>query len=90
MNTERRLSSSRVSHALHVPSITVGLALLAVYVIWGSTYLAVRLALQSFPPLMLSGIRFHLVLLLSQSPLSLSGLSSFWASGANGPGDRSE
>lgn len=44
MNTERRLSSARVSHALRVPSITVGLALLAVYVIWGSTYLAVRLA----------------------------------------------
>ena len=37
-----------------------GLALLAVYTIWGSTYLAVRLALHSFPPLLLSGIRFLL------------------------------
>ncbi len=74
MNIERRLSSSRVSHALHVPSITVGLALLAVYVIWGSTYLAVRLALQSFPPLLLSGIRFLLAGSLLFLILRLRGL----------------
>jgi drug/metabolite transporter (DMT)-like permease len=33
-------------------------ALLAVYIIWGSTYLGMRIALQGFPPLTLSGVRF--------------------------------
>jgi drug/metabolite transporter (DMT)-like permease len=35
-------------------------ALLALYFIWGSTYLAIRLALPGFPPLMMSGLRFVL------------------------------
>jgi drug/metabolite transporter (DMT)-like permease len=34
------------------------LALFAVYVIWGSTYLAIRVALVSFPPFLLMGSRF--------------------------------
>jgi drug/metabolite transporter (DMT)-like permease len=36
----------------------VVLALLAVYVIWGSTYLAIRIALEGFPPFLMAGIRF--------------------------------
>lgn len=37
----------------------VALALAAVYVIWGSTYLAIRFALEGgFPPFLLGGIRF--------------------------------
>ncbi|MBP3984253.1 drug/metabolite exporter YedA [Pseudoxanthomonas helianthi] len=37
----------------------VPLALAAVYVIWGSTYLAIRFALEGgFPPFLLGGIRF--------------------------------
>lgn len=36
------------------------LALFAVYVVWGSTYLGLRFGLESFPPLMLGGIRFLL------------------------------
>ncbi|TDN69446.1 EamA family transporter [Paraburkholderia sp. BL10I2N1] len=35
----------------------VALALTVVYIVWGSTYLAVHVALGSFPPLMLSGLR---------------------------------
>lgn len=34
------------------------LALAAVYVVWGSTYLGVLIGLEGFPPLLLSGIRF--------------------------------
>ena len=34
------------------------LALFAVYIVWGSTYLGLRFGLESFPPLMLGGIRF--------------------------------
>lgn len=36
----------------------VWLALLAVYVIWGSTYLGIRVALEGFPPLLMAGLRF--------------------------------
>lgn len=34
------------------------LSLLAVYIIWGTTYLGIRYALESFPPYLLMGIRF--------------------------------
>lgn len=33
-------------------------ALLIVYVVWGSTYLAIRFALESFPPFWFAGVRF--------------------------------
>src|SRR6266568_9438162 len=36
----------------------VFLCLLAVYLIWGSTYLAIRLAVRDIPPLMMAGLRF--------------------------------
>lgn len=39
----------------HLP---IALALVSVYVIWGATYLGMRVALQSFPPFLLAGIRF--------------------------------
>lgn len=38
----------------------VPLALAAVYLLWGSTYLAIRVALRSFPPLVLGSVRFLL------------------------------
>ncbi len=34
------------------------LAFAAVYVIWGSTYLAIRFALESLPPFLMAGVRF--------------------------------
>jgi drug/metabolite transporter (DMT)-like permease len=36
----------------------VVLALLAVYLIWGSTYLGIRVALEGFPPFLMAGVRF--------------------------------
>lgn len=39
-------------------SALVGAALLALYLIWGSTYLAMRFAIEGFPPFMMAGIRF--------------------------------
>src|SRR5688500_9572431 len=39
-------------------SILVLLAFLAIYFIWGTTYLAVIFALKSFPPFLLSAFRF--------------------------------
>lgn len=39
---------------------TVILAFAAVYIIWGSTYLAIRLGIRDIPPFLLSAIRFLL------------------------------
>ncbi|HTT32624.1 MAG TPA: EamA family transporter [Methylomirabilota bacterium] len=41
-------------------STLVVIAFAAVYVVWGSTYLAIRIGLESFPPLLLAGLR-HLI-----------------------------
>lgn len=38
--------------------LLVPLALLSVYVIWGSTYFAIRVALEGFPPFLLGAVRF--------------------------------
>ena len=42
----------------------VVLALACVYVVWGSTYLAMRFALEDFPPFLLAAARFSVVGLL--------------------------
>ena len=42
-------------------ALAIALALAAVYLIWGSTYLAIRFALEGgWPPLLMAGIRFLL------------------------------
>src|SRR5215469_10205960 len=38
-------------------SLLVIVSFLAVYIIWGSTYFAIRVGLESFPPLFLAGVR---------------------------------
>lgn len=39
-------------------SLKIVLALIAVYIVWGTTYLGIRFGLEGFPPLILNGIRF--------------------------------
>lgn len=41
-----------------MPSLDIVLALGALYLIWGSTYLAIKLAVDAFPPYLMQGIRF--------------------------------
>jgi drug/metabolite transporter (DMT)-like permease len=36
----------------------VWIALLALYIVWGSTYLAIRFAVETIPPFMMAGLRF--------------------------------
>ena len=36
------------------------LAFAAVYVIWGSTYLAIRFAIETLPPFLMAGCRFFI------------------------------
>src|ERR1700694_3382826 len=66
----RMLSSERVERDELTPATSAGrppvgtsrasiaLALVLVYVVWGSTYLAMRVALGGFPPLLMAGLRF--------------------------------
>ena len=42
----------------NVPPLVVLAALLTVYIVWGSTYLAIRFALEGYPPLFFPGVRF--------------------------------
>lgn len=42
----------------NTPALRLGLALAAVYVIWGSTYYGIRVAIETLPPLCMSGARF--------------------------------
>ncbi|HZP67454.1 MAG TPA: drug/metabolite exporter YedA [Rudaea sp.] len=46
------------SQARAVERVLVPLCLLAVYVIWGSTYLAIRIALAGYPPFFMAAARF--------------------------------
>jgi drug/metabolite transporter (DMT)-like permease len=39
------------------PLVLIG-AFFALYVIWGSTYLAIRIGIETWPPLMMAGVRF--------------------------------
>jgi len=45
--------------ARRFPLLLIG-AFLALYLIWGSTYLAIRIGVESWPPLLMAGLRFLL------------------------------
>src|SRR3569833_471578 len=42
----------------HAPRSQIFLAFAAVYIIWGSTYLAIRFAIETLPPFLMVGSRF--------------------------------
>jgi drug/metabolite transporter (DMT)-like permease len=54
----RKLSTHEVSLLVHPPRSRVLAAFAAVYVIWGSTYLAIRYAVETLPPFSMTGVRF--------------------------------
>ncbi len=45
-------------HAAVPSRLAIAAALATVYVVWGSTYLAIKYAVLSVPPLMMAGVRF--------------------------------
>ena len=49
------------------------LAFAAIYVLWGSTYLAIRIAVQQVPPFFAAGIRFFIAGALLYAAMRLSG-----------------
>lgn len=52
----------------------VAFALASLYVLWGSTYLAIRFALEGFPPFLLGAIRMFIAGLLMYVVLRLRGM----------------
>ena len=58
MSDLRAAAAAASPHRLADPRLLIPLALFALYVIWGSTYLGIRFALESFPPFLLAGVRF--------------------------------
>lgn len=59
LETPSPASPPELSHA-RASRLRLLAAFSAVYVIWGSTYLGIRIAIESFPPLLMAGTR-HLI-----------------------------
>ena len=38
--------------------VSIWAALIAIYIIWGTTYLAIRFAVETIPPFLMAGVRF--------------------------------
>ena len=56
---EQAVSTSTVETAAPTRNgLWVVLSLLSLYIIWGSTYLAISVAIRGFPPFMMAGIRY--------------------------------
>jgi drug/metabolite transporter (DMT)-like permease len=52
------VSSNTISPAKTIPSrLWIVLAFFAIYVVWGTTYLAIRYAVETIPPLVTAGVR---------------------------------
>jgi len=51
-------------------SLTIILAFLTIYLVWGSTYLAIRFGVETFPPFIFAGIRFFIAGLILFSIVS--------------------
>ena len=64
-----------VTRPLTNPRLLIPLSLFALYIIWGSTYLAIRFALESYPPFLLAGLRFLIAGTLLFGFLRLRGIA---------------
>ena len=52
-------STRQIDHSAKAPSrLSFLLAYAAIYLIWGSTYLAIRFAVETLPPFLMTGVRF--------------------------------
>lgn len=54
--------------------LAILVSLFALYVIWGSTYLAMRIGLDGFPPFMMAGVRFLVAAAILYPILRLRGV----------------
>ncbi|MEW9573525.1 drug/metabolite exporter YedA [Rhodanobacter sp. Si-c] len=76
MNDATALTANGAANAaVDRTRLLVPLGLLALYVIWGSTYLGIRFALESWPPFLLAGVRFLIAGALLFGYLRLRGVA---------------
>ena len=54
-------------------ALKIAAAFLAVYIIWGSTYFAIKVAIQTMPPFLMAGLRFLVAGVLVYGWLRLRG-----------------
>jgi hypothetical protein len=68
------------------PASESGLALASLYLIWGSTYLAILIAIDTLPPFLMAGVRFVVAggMLLVWAR-SRGALAPVWSSGGRPP-----
>jgi drug/metabolite transporter (DMT)-like permease len=52
------MTSSEISRAERTVRFRIIIAFAAIYLVWGSTYLAIRFAIETLPPLLTAGARF--------------------------------
>jgi drug/metabolite transporter (DMT)-like permease len=62
--------------AAHPSRVAIGAALLAVWVVWGSTYLAIKISLETIPPFVMGGARSMVAGTLLLAALRLRGVPS--------------
>ena len=66
--------------------LKVFIALASVYILWSSTYLAIRIAIESIPPFMMAGLRFFISGWAVYAALRFTGVKApekrEWAAGA--------
>ncbi|MBF6025138.1 drug/metabolite exporter YedA [Lysobacter niastensis] len=71
------MSTAVPTAARAVPGgLAVAFALASVYILWGSTYLAIRFALESYPPFLLGAIRMFLAGALMYAVLRWRGVTA--------------
>jgi drug/metabolite transporter (DMT)-like permease len=58
------------------PRLLVPLSLLALYLVWGSTYLAIRVGLESYPPFVMAALRFLVTGVLMYAFLRWRGMAA--------------
>jgi len=67
-------------------SLSIWAAMIAVYIAWGSTYLAMRFAIETIPPFLMAGLRFLIAGSLLYTWRRLAGDArpklNYWRSGA--------
>jgi drug/metabolite transporter (DMT)-like permease len=69
-------STAPVTATSHFDRVAIILSLLSLYIIWGSTYLGMRIAIGSFPPFLMAGTRFLIAGMLLYSVLRLRGTAA--------------
>lgn len=55
---ESRTGAATIAERAAPSELRVWAALVTVYIVWGSTYLAIRFAVETLPPFLMAGVRF--------------------------------